>query len=274
MPAFPSKMTCALILMAMCLVGCGTTKNQTATEQLLLSDAVDVAVARIDFTPLAGQRVYLDSSFIKDYKGVGFVNSNYIISSLRQQLTACGVLLLEKEDEADFIVEARVGVLGSDAHEVSFGIPSTAPLSAVTSAVSAMAQVPAIPGIPELSVARRKEDMAAAKVIAYCYDRESRERIWQSGISVGHSDSKDIWFFGAGPFHKGAIHNGEVKFAGSGVDVPLLSGKEINPVMASYRYEALYKHPKEKIEEKRLAEEEARKQSEIQQASAEEKAEE
>jgi len=256
----------------MCVVGCGTTKNQTATEQLLMSDAVDVAVARIDFTPLSGQRVYLDTGFIKDYKGVGFVNSNYIISSLRQQLTACGVLLLEKEEEADFIVEARIGALGSDIHEVSFGIPSTAPLSAVTSAVSTLAQVPAIPGIPELSVARRKEDMAAAKVVAYCYERESRQRVWQSGISVGHSDSKDLWLFGAGPFHKGAIHNGEVKFAGSGLDVPLLSGKQFNPVMASYRQEALYKHPDELLEEKRLAQEEAEKQSEIQQASAEEKA--
>ena len=45
--------------------GCGTTKwsdsPRTATEQLLISDAVDRAISEIDFSALADKDVYLDT---------------------------------------------------------------------------------------------------------------------------------------------------------------------------------------------------------------------
>ncbi|MCA9246652.1 MAG: hypothetical protein KDA42_06035, partial [Planctomycetales bacterium] len=53
--------------------GCGTTRQNSATEQLLLSDAVDRSVARIDFAPLTGKKVYLDTQYVQPVKQGGFV---------------------------------------------------------------------------------------------------------------------------------------------------------------------------------------------------------
>ena len=41
------------------LTGCGTLKSQSATQQLLLSDAVDRSIASIDFSPLSGKTVFI-----------------------------------------------------------------------------------------------------------------------------------------------------------------------------------------------------------------------
>ena len=68
-------------------VGCGTTNSRSATEQMLMSDAVDRVISDINFAPLAGQTIYLDTTYIAAVKGIGFVNAPYVISSLRQQLT-------------------------------------------------------------------------------------------------------------------------------------------------------------------------------------------
>ena len=69
-----------------CLTGCGTVKSRSATEQLIISDAVDRSVSQIDFRPLSGKKVYLDTQYVRSIKGPGFVNADYIISSLRQQM--------------------------------------------------------------------------------------------------------------------------------------------------------------------------------------------
>lgn len=233
---------CSIVFM---LSGCGTTKNTTATEQILLSDAVDQSVARIDFTPLVGQKVYFDTQFIKNYKGIGFVTSEYVISSLRQQMTAAGLQLQEKQTDADFIIEGRIGALGTDAHEIVYGIPSTTALNDAANAVAAFSQAPKVPGIPELAVAKRSNQVAAAKIAVFAYETESRQRVWQSGVLTGKSTAKDLWVFGAGPFQKGTIHEGDVKFGGSSLDVPLLESerKGSHGAIASYRESTIFTVP-------------------------------
>src|SRR5947207_2551420 len=92
-------------LAALALVGCGTTRstdtNRTATEQLLVSDAIDKAVQSMSLQTLSGQTVFLDDSRLADV-----LDKNYLISSLRQNLLANGCELRDKREEADFIVEA------------------------------------------------------------------------------------------------------------------------------------------------------------------------
>lgn len=274
-PQFVQKICVQLTLVGLfwCLsfVGCGTTKSTVATEQIMLSDAVDHAVARIDFTPLAGQKVFFNTQFIKNYKGIGFVNSEYVISSLRQQMSAAGLQLLEKEDEADYIIEGRIGALGTDGHEVVYGIPSTSALNDAADAVSAISQVPKLPGIPELAMAKRTNQIAAAKLALFAIERESRSRVWQSGISTGKSTSKDLWVFGAGPFQRGTIHEGNVRFAGSSLDVPLLENERdgVRGPIASYRQATIFEIPEDEVAVE-LAEGEEADESGVQQASNEE----
>ncbi|MEC9094209.1 MAG: DUF6655 family protein, partial [Planctomycetota bacterium] len=62
------------VLISLAATGCGTTNSRSATEQLLMSDAVDQVIRQINFTPLAGRTVYLDPAYITPVKTAGFVN--------------------------------------------------------------------------------------------------------------------------------------------------------------------------------------------------------
>ncbi len=207
---------CGALAILLC-IGCGTTTQRVGTEQLLMSDAVDLAVSQIDFAPLSGEKIFLDSSFLQSVKGFGFVNAPYIISSLRQQLTASGCLLQDKREEADVIVEARVGALGTDGHEVIYGVPKNNLLSSASSVIS---NVPNIPTIPELSAARTDAQCGIAKMMVFAYDRESRQPVWQSGVARAESTSRNSWVLGAGPFQRGTVHEG-TRFAGEKITPPL-----------------------------------------------------
>ena len=217
-----------LLLIAIACSGCGSTKQRVATDQLLLSSAVDQAVSEIDFRPLAGQRLFFDTQYIKDSKTnrleVGDAASGYVVSSLRQQMAIAGCLLVDDLEDADFVVEARVGALGSDASEVIYGVPSTNVLGAAITAASIVSTTPAPAAIPEIAFARRDNRRAAAKVIAYAYHRPTRRVVWQSGRSQAQSTAEDRWMLGAGPFQKGTIYDG-VSFAGNNLtpmNAPLL----------------------------------------------------
>ena len=249
--------------------GCGTTKKHTATEQLLVSDAVDRAVARINFEPLSGQTVYFNTSYIANYDGIGFVNSNYVISALRQQLLATGCRLQESEDEAEFIIEARIGTLGHDEHEIVYGVPAS---NALSTAASVLPNAPPMPAIPEISLARRNDQMAAAKIAVFAFHRETRQPVWQSGLSVARATAKDTWLFGAGPFERGTIYE-DLNFAGSRVRIPFFSQRaqpRTGP-LAAYAEENVFHRPGDPLQPD--LEDLVEFDSEIQQASAEEEAE-
>lgn len=209
--------TSALIFVAF-ITGCGTTKSYTATEQLLMSDAVDSTISKIDFRPIAGRKVYLDTTYIqlagKAVPGVAMpvnlVSADYVISGIRQQMLAAGCNLVEKKEEAELICEARCGALGTDGHSVIYGIPASNGLSGVGSIVTG---APSIPAIPEISLAKRELKSAAGKVACFAYTRETHEPVWQSGIAQAGSNARDTWFLGIGPWQYGSIYRG-TRFAG------------------------------------------------------------
>lgn len=209
------------VVVLFCL-GCGSTQQREATEQLLTSDAVDRSIAQIDFRALSGKTVYFDTTYLKNIKNVGFVNAEYITSSLRQQLVAARCLLKEEKKDAEYVVEARIGVLGNDRHEVTYGMPANNFLNAASSLVP---NSPPLPTLPELALAKRNEQLAAAKIGAFAYHRETGEPVWQSGLSTIRSTAKDTWILGAGPIQRGDIY-GKTRFAGSELGFSLLSSDE------------------------------------------------
>jgi uncharacterized protein DUF6655 len=197
------------LLLPLCLAGCGRIVSTKATDQLIAGDAVDRSVAQIDFRLFTGKKVFLDTQFVnKTVPGVGFVTSDYIVSSLRQKMMCDGCLIQEKIEQADFIVEMRIGALGADGHEIIFGMPPNnyASIAASVSPTSSPAAA-ILPSMPELSVAKKDDQMAAAKVALFAYNRHTREPVWQSGISESRSVVADRWFFGAGPFQKGNVYD-------------------------------------------------------------------
>jgi hypothetical protein len=198
-------------VIAIICCGCGTTREHQATEQLVVSDAVDRSIQDLDFRPLSGRTVYLDTSYLRHVKGEGFVNSEYVISGLRQQILGAGCLIQDASNEAEIIIEARIGALGADNHLVTYGIPEN---NALNAAASVLPSAPAIPSLPEIAVARREAREAAAKIAAFAYDRETRKPIWQSGVRHSVSTAKDTWVMGIGPFQGGSIRE-KTKLAGS-----------------------------------------------------------
>ena len=210
----PSGSLCAAgLLVLLLLTGCGTTKQQRATEQLVLSDAVDHAIADIDFSPLRNRRVFLDTTNLRTVKGFDFVNAPYIIGSLREGLVRAGCRLEDDRNSAEVIVEARVGALGMDAHDVTYGIP---PSRILSTAASLVPNAPPIPVIPEISLGKRSDMLGVAKVNVFAYEAKTRQPLWQSGTALAKTTTRDTWVLGAGPFQSGTIHEG-----------PLFLGREI-----------------------------------------------
>lgn len=227
--------------LAVALVGCGATKNRVATEQLLVSDAVDRAIAHIDYSGLAGQKVFLDTKHIQHIRvqapvnlgpgSASIVDYNYITSSVRQQLFAAGVVLQDDIKDADYVVEVRCGAIGSDVHEVVYGIPQN---NFLNSAAAFAPGAPAVPPIPEIALAKRNDQYGAAKIGIFAYHRETKEPVWQAGIAQARSTSKDVWLFGAGPFQRGTIYDAP-RFAGSKLRMPLIPHKTEPSELAAFR---------------------------------------
>lgn len=200
------------------VAGCGTTRvtdtSRTASEMLLVSQAVDEAVAKFDFSPLAGKAVFLDTQFLE-----GVVDRGYVVSTLRQQLLAHGAMLLEDRTKAQYVVEARSGGVGTDRHSLLFGVPQ----------MSVPAFVPGQPTqIPEIALVKKTDQKGVAKLAVFAYHRTTGRAVWQSGAVESVSTLKDTWVFGAGPFSKGSVHQ-ETLLAGEPlpkVPIPFLPGGE------------------------------------------------
>lgn len=203
----------AILVLPVAGTGCGTSTwsdtKRTATEQLLISDAMDRAVSRLDLRALAGKEVFLDSDALKSV-----TDHEYLTSSLRQHMLASGCILKDKEQEADYILEVRSGAVGTDRHDVLYGmpavnIPPVLPLSGVPST------------IPEIPLAKKTDQRAVTKIAVFGYNRRTGRPVWQSGVVPVESQAKDIWVFGAGPFQRGTIYEG-TNFAGDELNIPLI----------------------------------------------------
>lgn len=101
-----------------CTASVHTQPPRTAIEQLLLSTAVDNALKGVKLPEVAGERVFVDDSYLEAY------DRGYVIASIRALLSENGALLQNNRDDADMIVEARSGGLGTDVSESLVGIPS------------------------------------------------------------------------------------------------------------------------------------------------------
>lgn len=183
----------------------------------MLSDSVDRAIDQLDLSGLAGRSVYLDTEYMKTFKGNNvYINSDYMISALRQKMTTSGLRVETNRTEADYVLEARVGALGTDTMEVTYGIPSSNGVGAAATAVSG---VPAFPIIPEISFGKRNGAVGVSKVVVFAYHKETGVPVWQSGAAVARSDSRDSWLLGVGPLTQGSVYDG-----------PMLAGNRINPL--------------------------------------------
>jgi hypothetical protein len=132
-------------------------------------------------------------------------NVEYVISSLRQQMLAYNCQLQDKAEDAEIIVEARLGAMGADSNEQTYGLPTGVVLNAAAAAVTPGGG--SLPQLPDLSLGRRNHQLGAARLGVFAYDRATREPVWQAGVKTGNSKANDLWVLGIGPFQKGRIYD-------------------------------------------------------------------
>jgi hypothetical protein len=120
-------------------------------------------------------------------------------------------LLRTKPEQAQWIVEARVGAYGTDAYNFLVGIPTT----------TVPATLPGVPAgtIPEMSLLKKSHQEGVAKLALFAYDRASGQVVWTSGTVLATSSAKDLYVGGVGPIQGGTIRGG-TKFIGTKIPVP------------------------------------------------------
>lgn len=206
---FHCAVVCAL-LAAASSAGCSVTKSRLATEQLVIADAIDHAVSQVDFSPLSGRKVFFDKQFILASNAPNRLptqtsNAEYVISSLRQQMLAYNCLLQDKAEDAEVIIEARLGALGSDGNEATYGLPTGVVIRTAAAALAPGGD--SLPSLPDLSLGRRNHQLGAARIGVFAYDQKTREPLWQAGVRTGNSQARDLWVLGLGPFQHGRIYD-------------------------------------------------------------------
>lgn len=83
--------------------GCGKSmwsdSRRTATQQLLVSDAIERTVMKLDLQPLAGRKVFLETTVLSDVE-----DSAYLSATIQQQMLASGCILAEKREDAEIVL--------------------------------------------------------------------------------------------------------------------------------------------------------------------------
>lgn len=171
--------------------GCSNTRMtdtaRTGVEQLLLSHSVDRCLQKLDFGPLAGHSVYVDERFLDS------VDRKYVAAALRRELFTAGVRVVEKAEEAEFVLEVSSGALGTDRSEGFLGIPAIrvpGPYSFET---------------PEVRFISQTTQYGTAKLSFVLYDTKSREALGGGTLLLARSSNTNWFILGIGPFNSGTI---------------------------------------------------------------------
>ena len=170
--------------------GCATSKTsntaRTASEQLLISAAIDRSMSTVQFDDFAGRAVFVDDQYLDS------VDKGYVVSSIRHNVLQSGGRLAADVDGADLVLEARSGGIGTDSQESFVGTPAIG--------------VPGLPiEIPEIKLVSRSTQIGTAKIAMVAYDPKSGESAGAGGAASAMTHHRDSYVLGVGPFRSGAV---------------------------------------------------------------------
>jgi len=189
----PFFVTARTLIVLAVMVSCGCTNlrstntARSSTEQMLVSNAVDQSLDKIDFRPFAGHSVFLEEKYID------CVDKAYVVGSIRHRLLHVGCRLVDKLDDAQIVLEPRSGSVGTTNSESYIGIPEIT--------------LPGMLTLPEVRMASRSQQVGVAKIGIAAYDAKTRMTLGEGGMSLAKSDDTNVSVFGVGPFQSGTLQN-------------------------------------------------------------------
>lgn len=197
------------------LVGCTTSRStntaRTAREQLLLSNAVDQSLSKIDMSVFNGNRIYIEEKYLE------CVDKGYVVGSLRHRAMMSGAKVVTKAEDADIVLELRSGAIGTDTADSFLGTPEIV--------------LPGMLTLPEVRIVSRNNQSAMAKLGIVAYDAKTQQLLGSGGVSSSLSRDNNWYVLGIGPYQ-----NGEIKKEIETTTVRQ-AGQTLQPVPTSVAFE-------------------------------------
>ena len=193
--------------------GCATIRVtdplRTATEQFLMSEAVNRAIAQLNFDALRDRKVWVETAYLSGTEVVivsGEVRQKLFTSPeqafatgvVRERLLQSQARLVAERKEADVVLEIRSGGIGIDRTENLIGIPA-----GVFTSPEGPGGLPLV--TPELAIIKTTRQRGFASLAFVAYRVDTGELVTSSGPFVAKTLREDWWLFGTGPRTVGNI---------------------------------------------------------------------
>lgn len=167
----------ALLALAGCTGVRSTEPNQTATEQLLITTAIDHAVTKLDPAIPSGSKVFVDPQYFDVGTDSG-PYPKYAIGAVRDELLKDEAHLVDDRKSADIVVEPRSGAQSIDRDSLLIGIPKFS------------VPIPLAGGFdfPEIALFKRDRQTGIAKLAVTVYDAKDGTLKASVGPDYGYSE--------------------------------------------------------------------------------------
>ncbi len=164
------------VLLSACTSMRETQPPRAASEQLLISSAVDHALDRLKLGIPPGTKIWVEAQYFDGY------DQKYAVGAIRDYLLRRGGRLVADRGTADTVVEIRAGALSTNSDDMLIGFPALA------------LPVPLVGNMqtPEMSFVKRSEDQGVAKLGLTAYDAKTGQRapFSPAGPTYGFSTNK------------------------------------------------------------------------------------
>ena len=174
-----------LLTVSGCTSASSSNTARTGTEQLLVSNAVDLALSKVDFQTFGGMNVFIDEKYLD------CVDKNYVLSSVRHRVLMQGSQLVAKPEEAEVVLELRSGAVGTNTSNSFLGIPQI--------------QIPGLFATPEIKFVNRVNQTGLAKIGLVAYDAKTHQVLGDGGVSLAKSNENNWYVLGIGPWQNGTV---------------------------------------------------------------------
>ena len=202
----------AIVCAVLCWLFCGaggcatiriTDPPRTADEEFLLTEAATRAIAKLSLDALRGRSVWLvseyafsttrpfDESFLTNQVRSPTFESAFLIGELRARLLQVGARLSSGREEADVVVEVRVGALSINRIDFLLGIPALALAGTSSTTLNNLAV-----STPDLAIYKNVQQDGFSSVAVVGYWRNTGEVLVNSGPFLGHTHRYDYFLFG------------------------------------------------------------------------------